>query len=115
MARLRDPGSAPVPDSVLDELARRSRGGALARFAATAAGMEAWVLDEAQLRTLEVPVRLVWGTADQLLPLDYAQRMLAALPDARLITIDQCGHIPQQEAPGRFLAALDRALHDQVD
>jgi pimeloyl-ACP methyl ester carboxylesterase len=115
MARLRDPGSAPIPDRVLDELARRSRGGSLARFAATAAGMEAWVLDEAQLRTLALPVRLLWGTSDQLLPLDYAQRMLAALPDARLITIDQCGHIPQQEAPGRFLAALDRALHDQVE
>jgi len=114
MARLRDPAHPPVPDAVLDELVRRAPEGELARMLAAAGGMEAWLMDEAQLRSFPVPVRLVWGSSDQLRPLDYARRMLEALPDARLIPIAQCGHLPQQEAPGRFLAALGQALSDQA-
>jgi pimeloyl-ACP methyl ester carboxylesterase len=111
MARLRDPGSPAIPDHILDDLVRRTSTGALARFASTAeTTMEGWQLSEAQLETLRMPVRLVWGVADQLMPLDYARRMLAALPDGELIPMARCGHIPQQEAPDRFKAALFQAL-----
>lgn len=110
MARLRDPGSPAIPDYILDDLVRRTGTGALARFAATAATMDGWLLDEAQLGLLKMPVRLVWGVADQLMPLDYAQRMMAALPDGDLIPVERCGHIPQTEAPERFKVALWQAL-----
>jgi pimeloyl-ACP methyl ester carboxylesterase len=110
MARLRDPGSPAIPDSILDDLVRRSGTGALARFAATAATMDGWHLDEAQLGLLKMPIRLVWGVADDLMTLEYAQRMVTALPDAELIPIERCGHIPQAEAPERFKAALLQAL-----
>lgn len=110
MNRLRDPGSPAIPDYILDDLLRRTSSGALARFAATEATMEGWLLDAGQLGLLKMPVRLVWGVSDDLMPLDYAQRMLAALPDGELIPIERCGHIPQQEAPERFKAALLQAL-----
>ena len=112
MARLRDPASPAIPEPVLDDLVRRAKTGPLARFAATAATMPSWILTEAQLGEVRVPVRLVWGVSDQLLPLAYAERMLKALPDARLIPIERCGHVPQLEAPERFLAALREALGD---
>ncbi len=110
MARLRDASSPAIPDYILDDLVRRSSTGALARFAATEATMDGWLLDEAQLSLLKMPVRLVWGVSDQLMSLDYAQRMVTALPDAELFPIERCGHIPQTEAPGRFQAALHQAL-----
>lgn len=110
MARLRDAGSPAIPDNVLDDVVRQAKVGPLARFAATAATMEPWVMTEDQLRGLKVPVRLIWGTSDGLMPMEYAKRLEAALPEARLIPIDRCGHVPQQEAPGRFLAALREAL-----
>lgn len=110
MAQLRDPGSPAIPEHVLDDMVRQINGSPLARFAATWPTMDAWILSEEQLRTLQVPVRLVWGTSDQLMPLDYAQKMQAALPDVQLIRIERCGHIPQQEAPERFLEALRQAL-----
>jgi pimeloyl-ACP methyl ester carboxylesterase len=59
---------------------------------------------------MKVPVRLVWGVSDQLMTLDYARRMAEFLPDAELIPVEGCGHVPQQEAPERFLAALGKAL-----
>jgi pimeloyl-ACP methyl ester carboxylesterase len=107
---LRDPSSPTLPDYVLDDIVRRAKISPLARFAATALTMGPWLLTEDQLRGIHVPMRLVWGVADQLMPLDYAQRMIDALPDARLIPVERCGHVPQQEAPDRFLAALRKAL-----
>jgi pimeloyl-ACP methyl ester carboxylesterase len=110
MAQVRDAAAPPIPDAVLDDLVRLAKVGPIARFAATAASMEAWVLTEEQLRTLKVPVRLIWGASDQLMPLDYARRLEAALPDVKLVTLEHCGHAPQQEAPRRFLAALQGVL-----
>jgi pimeloyl-ACP methyl ester carboxylesterase len=42
--------------------------------------------------------------------MEYAQRLQDALPEVELITLDRCGHVPQQEAPAQFLEALGRAL-----
>lgn len=109
MAQLRDPANPAIPDTVLDDLVRRIKGGPMARFAATALTMGPWLLTETQLQEIRLPVRLLWGTSDQLMPLAYAERMAAALPDVRLVPLDRCGHVPQQEVPGRFTESL-RAL-----
>jgi pimeloyl-ACP methyl ester carboxylesterase len=106
----RDPASPYVPNFVLDDIVRQAREGPLGRFAATAATMEAYVLDDAQLRDFELPVRIIWGASDRLVPVDYAKRMLAELPQAELVTLDHCGHVPQVECPDRLLAALKQAL-----
>jgi pimeloyl-ACP methyl ester carboxylesterase len=110
VAATRDPGSAPIADYVLDDIVRMASTGPLARFAATVSSMEAFILDDAALREIRVPVRLIWGASDRLMPLQYAERMEAALPDVRLATLDTCGHVPQVECPTAFLAALRQAL-----
>ncbi len=110
VAQTRDPASPPVPDFVLDDIVRQAKAGPLGRFAATSATMEAYVLDDARLRELRVPVRLIWGTSDRLVPLDYAQRMLAGLPSANLVTLERCGHVPQIECPQQLLSVLKEAL-----
>lgn len=112
MARLRDASSPAIPDHVLDDLVRRSRSGPFTRFVATSPATGEWVLTEAQLGTIRIPVRLIWGLSDGFMPLAYAERMRAALPDVELITLERCGHVPQQEAPERFLAALRQALDE---
>jgi pimeloyl-ACP methyl ester carboxylesterase len=110
VAQTRDAASAPVPGFVLDDIVRQAQEGPLARFAATSSTMEAYVLDDARLRGLAVPVRLIWGASDRLLPLAYAQRMLAQLPDATLVMLERCGHVPQIECPQQLLPALTEAL-----
>lgn len=112
MAALRDPGSPAIPDAVLDDMVRQVGTGALARVAAGAASMGAFLLGEEELRGLKVPVRLVWGVSDRMMTLDYARRMAALLPDAAVIPVERAGHIPQQEAPERFEAALRQALEE---
>jgi len=108
-AQLRDPGSPAVPGFVLRDIVRQATRGPLARFAATAETMAQWTLD-GRLAELEPPVTLIWGLSDQVMPLDYAQRMVAELPAARLVTLDRCGHVPQVECPEKLLAALLPAL-----
>jgi pimeloyl-ACP methyl ester carboxylesterase len=44
------------------------------------------------------------------LPLAYAERVAAALPAARVMRLERCGHVPQRECPGALGAALAQAL-----
>ena len=49
------------------------------------------------LRGIDAPVLLLWGAQDRLIPVANAQDYLAALPDARLVTLPGLGHVPQEE------------------
>jgi pimeloyl-ACP methyl ester carboxylesterase len=110
---LRDPASPIVPNFVVDDLIRTSNEGPIARLAADAKGMEAYLLD-GKLDTLTIPVDLLWGASDKLLPLAWAERLEAQLPAARLMAIERCGHVPQQECPAAFSAALLKILKDPL-
>lgn len=58
------------------------------------------------LHRLRVPVTLVWGAADRVVPLTQAAAWTARLPQARLIVAQGAGHLPQVEAPEVFLSAF---------
>ena len=49
------------------------------------------------LRGIDAPVLLLWGAQDRLIPVANGQDYLAALPDARLVTLPGLGHVPQEE------------------
>jgi len=109
MKALMGPATPPIPDFVLDDVIRWARVGPAGRLAQTAGDMESYLLD-GRLGEIEVPVELVWGDADGLLTLDYAQRLLDGLPRARLHIVHGCGHVPQRECPDQTLEALQTAL-----
>jgi len=56
--------------------------------------------------TIAVPVLLLWGTRDRILPRAQGPRLAAALPNARLVELEGLGHTPQLEAPDVVLAHL---------
>ena len=51
---------------------------------------------------LSMPVLLLWGAHDALVPVPYAREMMAAIPGARLAVIPRAGHIPMWENPAGF-------------
>lgn len=51
------------------------------------------------LRGIEAPVLLLWGEKDGMIPLANAQDYLRELPDAKLVTLPDLGHVPQEEDP----------------
>lgn len=59
-----------------------------------------------RLDRISSPVLLVWGTRDHLVFRTGAERVLDAVEEARLVTIEDCGHCPQVEAPARLLHLL---------
>ena len=63
-------------------------------------------LREADLASLQVPLKLVWGARDRLLPEGTLQFFRAALPRAEIVILEDAGHLPHLEAP----RALSRAL-----
>jgi len=109
MRSMMGPNSLMPPDNVLDDMVRRARVGPAARLAATADGMEPYLLD-GRLDEVTVPVELVWGEEDGLMPVAYARRLLDGLPAARLHLVAGCGHIPQRECPDRVVRVLTEAL-----
>ncbi len=59
-----------------------------------------------------VPVLIVWGARDTIIPARHGEDAARAIPSARLEVFEDVGHLPQLEAPGRFIAALERFLRE---
>jgi pimeloyl-ACP methyl ester carboxylesterase len=57
-----------------------------------------------------LPVLLVWGARDTLLPLEGVRRAHRRLPNSRLAVIEDAGHSPQAERPEVFLRTLQEFL-----
>lgn len=100
---LTGPTARLPPGFVLDDLVRRSAASPMARLYRS--DLEAWRLDE-RLEGISMPVTLVWGDADELMPVAYAEAARAKLSDARLVTLPGCGHIPMRECPALLAPAL---------
>jgi pimeloyl-ACP methyl ester carboxylesterase len=65
---------------------------------------------ERLLPSLEMPVRIIYGERDRILP-DVAQTMARVkqdLPQAEVTSLPDCGHFLQEEAPDRIGAELAR-------
>jgi pimeloyl-ACP methyl ester carboxylesterase len=58
------------------------------------------------LRHVVAPTLVIWGRQDRVLPPSHARVVARALPEARLVFFDHCGHLPQIERPQDFNAAV---------
>lgn len=59
--------------------------------------------DHAQfLAQLQVPVLLIQGLQDALVPAAYTRHLALSLPRAQILEYEQCGHSPFVEQPERF-------------
>jgi pimeloyl-ACP methyl ester carboxylesterase len=61
---------------------------------------------ERMVEEIRAPTLVVWGREDRWIPVDHADRFVAALRDGRKAVLAACGHMPQEEQP----AAVARLL-----
>ena len=61
---------------------------------------------ESSLAGIDVPVRLLWGRHDRILPPEYGTWLHEHIPHAELHWIDEAGHLLQEDAPAQLLAHL---------
>ena len=52
---------------------------------------------EKWLHRIKLPALIVWGDDDKIMPREYADLWQQRLPDARLVRVKECGHLPHIE------------------
>ena len=57
-----------------------------------------------------MPVLIIWGERDPLIPAHHGESAHEAIPGSRLEVFGGVGHLPQLELPGRFIAVLERFI-----
>jgi pimeloyl-ACP methyl ester carboxylesterase len=108
-----DPAAA---DIAADEFCRtyRSRSARVAFFAAA----RNIYLDRPEgengfwtrLAELIPPALFVWGDSDRLVPAAFSTHVAEALPSARQVILEECGHVPQVELPQRTNALVRQQI-----
>lgn len=59
-----------------------------------------------RLDEVRLPVLVITGDNDRIVPTEESIRLARELPNARLVVIPNCGHVPQEECPTEFLHAV---------
>lgn len=65
-----------------------------------------------KLGVLGIPVDIIWGREDRTFPYKNHEILQAAIPKARLITVENAAHVPQYERPNEFMAAFREFSRD---
>lgn len=65
---------------------------------------------EAKLGEIAVPVKLLWGREDRILPPQHGTWLHDRIPHAELHWIDDAGHLLQEDAPAQLVSHLLRGF-----
>ena len=91
----------------------RYRGFRRARLSDLRSNVDASQRDELQaVGNHERPVLVIWGKQDPNVPFELSASLMAVVPNARLLAVDQAGHLPQWERPDIVQPAIISFLRD---
>lgn len=65
---------------------------------------------DSRLGELAMPVLVITGDDDRIVPTEQSIRLAGEIPGAELVVLPQCGHVPHEECPEAFLEAAARFL-----
>jgi pimeloyl-ACP methyl ester carboxylesterase len=68
-----------------------------------------------RLGELTLPVLVITGDDDRLIPPESTISAAQQIPDAELVVIQHCGHVPQEECPEDFLEAVIQFLERMAE
>ncbi|NWG32820.1 MAG: alpha/beta hydrolase [Chloroflexi bacterium] len=63
-----------------------------------------------RLGELTLPTLVITGDDDRIVPTEQSVRLAEELPNAQLVVIPQCGHLPHEERPAEFMQAVTEFL-----
>jgi pimeloyl-ACP methyl ester carboxylesterase len=69
-------------------------------------GQMVTMLDRCYL-TASVPVQIIWGTDDVVVPISHARMAHAAMPGSQLEIFERSGHFPFHDDPDRFIEVVE--------
>jgi pimeloyl-ACP methyl ester carboxylesterase len=91
-----------VPGFVARDILRISEQRAWVIHRTVATMMTGHDATESELPNLKMPVLIVWGTEDRLLPLSEGEKMQRLIPHSKLEAIEGCGHMAPVQCAGQI-------------
>ena len=61
-----------------------------------------------------MPVLVIWGRNDRVVPPANAARFGRELPNARVVMLDECGHWPQYEKAHETVREIDNFIDEHL-
>jgi pimeloyl-ACP methyl ester carboxylesterase len=86
----------------------KTRGGQLAALRARIQAGEFPI--EPDLNKIIVPTLIVWGAEDELIPLEAGRKMNSLIKGSKLVILERCGHVPQEELPERVFDEMTKFI-----
>lgn len=93
----------PLRDKEYEYVLRRT-----ARQMARSFWLKSW---KSVIASLTIPTLILWGREDRAIPLAYGKRFHRQIKGSKLVVIENCGHMPQEEQPEVAAAAIKEFLH----
>ena len=59
------------------------------------------------------PTLLIWGEDDQIIPIRNGEKLYDSIVHSRLVVLKNCGHLPSEEKPERFVALVNEFCRDR--
>ncbi len=106
---VRDLGEiADIVDHLRDPGSRRALAHVV-RACVDVRGQIITMVDRAYL-TQEMPLCLIWGQDDHVIPAAHAERIRSAAPGVRITVTPDCGHFPHKDNPELVVATLQHFI-----
>ncbi len=68
-----------------------------------------------RLDQIDTPTLVITGDDDQIVPKENSIRLAEEIPGAKLVILENCGHLPHEECPQAFLEAIDDFLSSGLE
>lgn len=68
----------------------------------------------AKYKDINVPTLIIWGVKDKVIPLASGEKLDAAIPCSKLITLPITGHVPQEESPDATIPLIADFLKNAI-
>lgn len=65
---------------------------------------------ENSLDKIRQPTLIIWGAQDELILLEDGKRLHSQITGSQLVVFDNCGHLPQEEMPERFVREVSEFM-----
>ncbi|HKB67228.1 MAG TPA: alpha/beta hydrolase [Pyrinomonadaceae bacterium] len=89
----------------------KTRGGQLAALRARTQAGQFPV--EPELGRINVETLILWGAQDALIPVAAGHKLNTLIKRSKLVTFENCGHLPQEEMPARTIDEITRFIAGQ--
>jgi pimeloyl-ACP methyl ester carboxylesterase len=102
-----------VDDSIVNGFIERMQlPNAKLAFMSTVLGLKNSESIATKLKSITTPTLIIWGGNDPVIPVNFADDFVSAIPNCRFYKMDGCGHTPYVEDPHTFVVNVLEFLND---